>query len=496
MKKFLGIILVIAVIAIGSMALFTACQGGGGLGNTDYSHTIVFYSSQGDALQQITSVAIARFEKKYPGWKVEHRNPGGYDQVKEKIQNDLGVQQQPDLAYCYADHVALYLQTGKVLNINDYINSTETITAKVVDENGELVDKELLVGYTADEVLDFLPGYYAEGKASNYGDYQNYGYAADDMLTLPFVKSTELMYYNADALIELGFYTEETYLDSQGNEKTRKVAAPAQTWDELWAHCETIINAKGYETVIPLGYDSEANWFITMCEQNGWGYTAANGTHYLFENENTVNWLSQLRTYYEKGYMTTQNDYQAYTSALFTKGKDGGCIYCIGSSGGASHQDPSGAFKFGVAPIPGSKLADGTINNKAISQGPSLVMFESGYGVANATEKQKMTFLFMKELLDPDFQATFAMSSGYNPSRASSYELDDYVAYMADTSDITSVAAKVASSMQDRFFTSPAFIGSSDARSEVGQALLLSIQGVKEPAKALKDAVRNCGGNK
>lgn len=491
MKKILGIILVVAIVLVCSMALLTACQG-----NKDYSHTIVFYSSQGDKLQKITADAIARFEAKYPGWKVEHRTQGGYDDVKNKIQNDLGVGQQPDLAYCYADHVALYLETGKVVNINDYINSTETITAKVLDDNNEVVGEEtVLVGYTADEVADFLPGYYAEGKASNFGNYDKYGYKADDMLTLPFQKSTELMYYNADALIELGFYTEETYLDVDGNQKTRKVAAPAKTWDELWAQCEVIRNAKGFETVTPLGYDSEANWFITMCEQNGWGYTAANGTHFLFDNDDTRAWLTQLREYYNKGYITTEEDYGAYTSTLFTKGKDGGLIYCVGSSGGASYQDPSGAFKFGVAPIPGTKMADGTIVNKAISQGPSLVMFHSELDSANATEREKMTFLFVKELLDPDFQATFAMSSGYNPPRASSYEIPDYVKFMSNTSDIVSVAAKVASSMQDIFFTSPAFIGSSDARTEVGQALLYSIQGVKDPAKALKDAVRNCGGN-
>lgn len=466
MKKFLGILLIIAVVVPCCFALLTACDSDSGK-PTDYTHTIVFYSSQGDALQQQTQVAINNFEAKYPGWKVQHVTVGGYDDVKEKIIADFQGKQQPDLAYCYADHVAQYLQTKKVVDMSDLINSTETVD----DVDGNPVT----VGYSAEEVADFVKGYYDEGYAHNYGDYAIYGYEADDMLTLPFVKSTELMYYNKDALDAVGL-------------------KPATTWDELWAQCATLKSK--YPTATPLGYDSEANWFITMCEQNGWGYTSANNPHYLFNNENTKAWLTQLNEYYDKGYIATQKEYNAYTSALFTKGAtDGGAIYCIGSSGGASHQNPGSAFQYGIAPIPGSKQADGSINNSAISQGPSLVMFEAGNGVDNIDEKKVMTFLFVKELLDPTFQAAFAIASGYNPARNSVYEIETYVEHMNGT-DITAVASKVAASMSDRFFTSPAFIGSSNARTQVGNVLVYSILGSKSPEKALSDAVANCGGNK
>ena len=47
----------------------------------------------------------------------------------------------------------------------------------------------------------------------------------------------------------------------------------ATTWDELWAQCEKIVEK--YPTATPLGYDSEANWFITMAEQYGADYTVA-----------------------------------------------------------------------------------------------------------------------------------------------------------------------------------------------------------------------------
>ena len=81
MKKILCVLLVVAVAITCCGVLLTACNET----STDYSHTIVFYSSQGDSLQSATQVAINNFEAKFPGWKVQHVQVGGYDDVKEKV---------------------------------------------------------------------------------------------------------------------------------------------------------------------------------------------------------------------------------------------------------------------------------------------------------------------------------------------------------------------------------------------------------------------------
>lgn len=460
MKKLIVSILVLVLVLSCTATLLAACSD-----PTDYDHTIVLYTSQGQDLQVVTQNAIDAFEAKYPGWKVVHTKPGGYDDVKEKIVSDFQGKQQPDIAYCYADHVAQYIQTEKVVDLNKYINSKQTVT----DGNGNSV----AVGYSEAEVADFVTGYYEEGYARNFSNYDVYGYSADDMLTLPFVKSTELLYYNKTALDACGLQ-------------------PATTWDEIWEQAPTI-KAK-YPTATVLGYDSEANWFITMCQQNGWGYTSADSSnHYLFNDSDQQEWLDTLNTYWNDGWLTTQEDYGSYTSGLFTMGAEaGGIIYCVGSSGGASHQGTD-KFQWGVAPIPGSKLADGSVDNSAISQGPSLVMLSGGHKVSNPTEKELYTWLFMKELLDPTFQAAFAIASGYIPSRNSVYQNATYAAFL-EKDTIVAKAAGVARSMTDRFFTSPAFVGSSTARTQVGNALIFVMQGEKGAAKALRDAYNNCGG--
>lgn len=435
-------------------------------GNNISRKVIKFYNTAGATLQEQFDIAIESFQSKYEGWTVESSQIGGYDDVYSNNIASLTAGDQCDVTYCYSDHVAAYIQSynnGKnsVLDLNQFINSTEEV-------NGNKV------GYTAEEIADFVPGYYAEGKATNYADYDSYGFKADSMLTMPFVKSTELMYVNVDALKDAGI------VDKDGNAKI------PETWDELWDACEIL--KKKYPTGTPLCYDSEANWLINMCEQNGWNYTSASAPYYTFkDDENLASWMDTLAPKYEKGLISTQTIFGAYTSDLFKQGAETGCVFCIGSSGGASYQSTSD-FKWEVAPMPGTKKSDDTIDKSVISQGPSLCMFDSG-----SDEKNTMTWLFVKELLEPEFQSSFSQSSGYNPCRLSTYELSAYEDFLGGEK-INAKAALVAKDLTEWFFTSPAFPGSADARSYIQSALVATIKGDKTGKAALANAYKNCGG--
>ncbi|MDE5566728.1 MAG: extracellular solute-binding protein [Anaeroplasmataceae bacterium] len=446
---------------------------------------IVFYHTMGNSLQTVLDLAVQNFEAKYPEWEVEHIQAGGYDDVKSIALDDLKENKQPNIVYCYADHIPYYMPSGKLIDLTKYINSTDTmdvvLEVPVLDDQGnfvldvfgnivtESVTTKQSVGFTQEELSDFVQGYYAEGNAQNYTDFKKYGYTRDSMLSLPFVKATEVLYYNEDALKAAG-------ITKKVNGQT--VAAVPETWDELWDACAKL-KAK-YPNSTPLGYDSESNWFATMCEQNGWGYTSASAPHYLFNNENTEKWLNELKGYYKKGYFATHQ----YTSGLFVGGAEDGCVFSIGSSGSASYYQTD-KFKWGVAPIPGTKVGD-EINRAVICQGPSLCMLSQG-----DEEKDLMTWLFMKELLDPTFQAAFSMVSNYNPSRISSCYILDYMDFLGGN-DIKAVTANVARSMIYDYFTLPVFIGSDKVRTQTGAALVNAITGQKSPLEALEEALKKC----
>ena len=503
MKKLLTSILVVVLLLSSAFVIFAACGD-----NRDNDHTIVFYTQQNDDLQKVTAVAIAKFEAKYPGWKVDHQvQSGGYDGIRTKIVNNLGSKKQPDLAYCYADHVALYMQKKKVIDINTLINSTATVEGKTIQANAEgkweaTGDATYAVGYTETEMANFVPAFLAEGKGSNFTGAGKYGYSDDAMLTMPFLKSTEVMFYNQTALqyivdqLKSANRTEALalFVDAEG-----KLTPPA-TWDVMWKQAPIV--AEFFPEATLLGYDSEANWFITESERQGWGYTSVDEkNHYLFNNQRAVAWLDQLSKFNEDGHITTQQmSGGSYTSNLFKqgvgapvdKGTGGGVIYCVGSTGGAKNQATNN-FTWKVTRVPGSVKPDGTIANQVISQGPSLVMFRSDKA-KNADEKAMMTFLFMKELYDPTIQAGIAKLQGYTPCILNAAQVDeDFAEYLKGT-DITAQAINLANKLASEglFFSSPAFVGSSDARTQVGNALQAVLQGTKSGEEALRVAEKNC----
>ncbi len=428
--------------------------------DTSKAITITFYHTMGSNLRDVLDRYIVEFNKIYPNITIEHEQVGSYDDVKNQISTEITVGNQPNIAYCYPDHVASYNMAQAVATLDTFINSTLEITRQ--DGSTETL------GLTQAQIDDFIKGYYDEGKA--FGD----GF----MYTLPLSKSTEVLYYN------------KTFFDKHN-------LTPPSTWDELEELCAAI---KAIDPdCIPLGYDSEANWFITMCEQQGSPYTSATGDHFLFDDEQNHAFVKRFRTWYEKGYMTTQKLSGGYTSELFTKAEseEGNSYMSIGSSAGATHQRPDKVdnaypFEVGIATIPQVDAA----KPKVISQGPSLCIFKK-----DDPQEVIASWLFVKFLTtNVEFQAEFSMASGYVPVIKSVGENATYKSFLdsADGGDyISALSAKICLEQESAYYTSPAFNGSSTARDQVG-VLMQKCFSAKEAdvdafiRKAFQDAVDEC----
>jgi multiple sugar transport system substrate-binding protein len=205
-----------------------------------------------------------------------------------------------------------------------------------------------------------------------------------------------------------------------------------------------------------------------MTEQYGNPYTSASGEeHFLFDNAKNKEFVKMFRDWYQKGYVTTQEIYGAYTSGLFVADKGTRSYMSIGSSAGATHQRPSkGAdgypFEVGIATIP-------QVNPdapKVISQGPSLCIFKD-----ENPQEVIASWLFVKFLTTTvEFQAEFSMASGYVPVLKSVAQNPVYAEFLASasTANIQAYAVKVALDQADAYYVSPAFNGSSVARDQVG----------------------------
>ena len=457
MKKIISSILLVAMLLALALGGMTGCKKvdpivefempEGGL-DTSREIEITFYHQMGAALQGILDTAIADFREIYPNIKITHKSYGDYNGVRDQIKNEIAVGNPPNMAYCYPDHVAFYNVSGAVQTLDVLINDST-------------------YGFTAEQIADFVPAYYNEGKA--FGD--------DKMYSLPIAKSTEVLYYN------------KTFFEQH------QLKVPT-TWEEMEQVCEQI---KAIDpTCIPLGYDSEANWFITMCEQYGSAYTSSTGENFLFDNETNHNFIKKFRTWYEKKWVTTEELSGAYTSALFTGDNDAGtrCYMCIGSTGGATYQQPkqtNGKFEFevGIQSIPQVNPS----NPKVISQGPSICIFKN-----SDPQEVLATWLFAKFLTtDVTFQASVSMNNGYAPAIQSVAENPIYAEFLASasTANIQAYAVKVALEQKDAYYVSPAFNGSSVARDQVGLLMqkCLVAEGADVDAmikKAFREAVEEC----
>lgn len=422
--------------------------------NKDTPVTINFWHTMNkDSLQPALDEIIAAFNKTELGKNitVKHEQIGGYDEVRNAVISNIGVGATPHLAYCYPDHVALYRDSRAVESLDTYIS-------------------DLSYGFTKEEREGFVDGFYEEGRT--FGD--------GKMYSLPFVKSTEVLYYDAT------FFA------------ANNLTVPT-TWDEMWETCKKIKEINPDST--PLGYDSEANWFITNAEQRGFLYTSAttkvngvelgNQGHFRFDNEGNRNFLAELKGYFNKQYFTTKTIYGNYTSNIYQSKTSQRCYMVIGSTGGAKNQKRNDS-ETGIATLP--QAAEGKkAKDAAISQGPSICMLKK-----DNPQESIAAWLFLKYLTtNIDAQVKFAKASGYIPASELAQQSEGYQDYLKGANGktdegITALAAKAAVAQSNMYFASPTFVGSSYARDAAGAVMVDVLSKGVTPEDALKNAVASC----
>ncbi len=486
MKKRIGMVLTAGILTctMAACMAFTACGANKQKTALDEENvvefdtskpvTISFSHTQGQNLRRVLATSVAEFNKLYPNITVEGIDSaasGNYDSLRDLIYNQIVAGNQPNIAYCYPDHVASYNTAGAVQPLDAFLPGGAYADMEVTRADGT-TEK---IGLTQEQVDMFIPGYYNEGRA----------FADGKMYTMPFSKSTEVLYYN------------KTFFDEH---KEDGLKVPT-TWDEMETTCRKIKEL--VPTSIPLGYDSEANWFITMCEQLGTPYTSATGEKYLFDTPENRAFVNRFADWYQEGLVTTQGlNNDKYTSTLFTEtgmNEETGqplprAYMCIGSTAGASYQmsgETQGEFEFtvGVTRIPQVDPQ----NPKVISQGPSVCIFKS-----DDPQETIASWLFIKYLTTSvNFQAEFSIASGYVPVlNMATMETNSVYMKLLQQADgkgnLTALAAQVCMEQEDAYYTSPAFMGSAKARDQVGALMQAVFANPSKIDEAFRSALEEC----
>ena len=405
---------------------------------------------------------------------------GSYDDVAKKIKDGYSVNNKPTIAVAYPDHVADYLNIGKSANDEFVVNLD-----KYVDDPQVGFGKEKWLGDKYDK-SDFVEDFYAEGSA----------HIVEGTYSLPYMKSTEIMFYNLDMVIEAFKYFKPEFENSESLiiNYMKKI-----TWNDFLDLCDCIYDHMADISnmlEVPFWYDSDANFLITKMYQEGVPYSSIlnNGSgHIDFASgearSDLAALLTGLKTAYSDGLFTTKGIKDTYGSDFFTNEK---CVFSIGSSGGSGYNFPQAdAFRLGVCRVPASNN-----NPLYVTQGPTLALF-SDNGLSAEVNKQTQLYAwkFMKYITNGQVNAELCIngSEGYVPVRYSAYETSFFLEFMAEGEKYAQCYRVVTEDVNTDggYLVTPCFKGSSNLRDEMGTLLTAAIRGDDTIDNLIQTAIDN-----
>ena len=318
--------------------------------------TITFWHAMNGQLEKALQKLTEDFMKANPNIKVELQNQSSYKDLQAKINSTLtSPKDLPTITQAYPNWLFSAAEQDTLVDFKPYIEN-ETIGFK----KGEEIRPELMEG--------------AKINGVQYG--------------IPFNKSTEVLFYNADLLKEYG------------------VKVPT-TLDELKEAAKTIYEKSNHE-VVGAGFDSLNNYYAIGMKNKGVGFTK--------ELDFTSDASKEVVKYYadgiRDGYFRTAGS-DKYLSGPFQNKK---VAMYVGSTAGESFVAKGAkeaGYEYGVAPRP---------DKFNLQQGTDIYMFEG-----STTEEQRTAaFLYLKFLSSAESQLYWAQKTGYMPTVASVLEKDEY----------------------------------------------------------------------
>ena len=140
--------------------------------------TITFWHLYTQDQKQALLKIVEAFNKTNEwGIAVQAEYQGSYNDIFDRMLGVLNTIYAPDLVVAHQDQAATYQLADALVDMNSLVNSIQW-------------------GFTTADKNDFFPGPFAQDVFPNFGNAR---------LGFPFNRSMEVMYYNKDRLMELGY---------------------------------------------------------------------------------------------------------------------------------------------------------------------------------------------------------------------------------------------------------------------------------------------------
>lgn len=391
MKKRIALLLVAAM----SVSALTACSGGGSTGAAAVKPEDSEAAADSSAESGEAQVDPSQYEVTEPitiqWW---HALEDQYSQTVEDVVNDFNSSQ--DLITVEAVYVGNYAAVNEAL-VAAHAAGTglPAITvANTVSEYGAGGLAEDLTPYiqaTEFDIDDFGKGLI---DASSYEDKQ---------VALPFLISTQIMYYNKDMADELGITIPEKFSDMEEFLKAASVINNGTT--------------ERYATVVP-GWDQW--YFETFYLNNGVKIINDDQVTTDLDSDAAMELVQQFKDWCNQGYIYWANGADA-SSVMRQNFIDGKAFSVIHTSSLYNTYVDNCDFEVGMAWLPG-----GETKNQEIGGSFLLIPAKNDQATKNAA------WQFLSYLCSKDVNMKWAVETGYIPTRNSVLHTEEGEQFLAE----------------------------------------------------------------
>lgn len=367
MKKLLAFFLTLTVV-MGLIALPALAE--------PLNLTMYFPVNVGGSAAQLVDQMTADFNASHPDIQVQAVYTGNYDDTITAIQTAIQGGNAPDLFVSLATQRFTMADTKMAMPLDELI---------AADPDGKAFVDDFIDGFMLDS--------YVDGK----------------IYSIPFQRSTMVMFYNKDAFREVG-------LDPN---------APPKNWTEMVDYAQKLTNDKRYGVGLALNSGS-AQWAFTGFSlqncTNGVGLMSADGKQVYFNTPENVEAL-QL-------WLDLQNKYKCMATGIVqwtdlpTQFLAGEVAMIYHTTGNLTNIKKNANFDFGVCFLPAGR-------QWGAPTGGGNFYITSGI----SEERQKAAWEFIRYVCDTERAAQWSVDTGYVATRESCYQtplLKDYYASFPD----------------------------------------------------------------
>ena len=410
-------------VALGGLSL-AALMAGSAWANT----TIDFYYpvQVGGPLTKVIDGYVAKFEEANPDIDVNAVYSGNYNDTTTKALTAAKSSAPPAVAVLLATDIFTLIDEDVVEPVDTYVKTDE--------------DKAWVEG--------FMPAFLKSAQVDG------------NLWSIPFQRSTAVLYYNKDAFAEAG-------LDPEAYPKT---------WDEMVADGKAVLkkDASGQVTRwgvgIPGNIGSSQWLFGALVAQNGARLANEEGTETYLTDPKVIEalqfWvdLSSKDGIHPAGIQewgTTPQDFLEQRIAMIWT-----------TTGNLTNIRKNASFKFGLAPYPGNPKPASVLG------GGNFYIFKGA-----PDDQKEAAFKLIKFLTSDEILADWGIQTGYIAPRDGSWETPALKEYAANVPEILVAKNQIPDSV-------PEFSAHENARTTkvLNDAIAAALTGTKSAEQALTDA--------